>query len=284
MLVLRMEDLDHPKVKPGAAEEALDDLRWLGLDWDEGPDIGGPHGPYVQSERIETYRVVLEQLAADGRVYPCICTRRDVEAAQSAPHKEDRSPGYPGTCRGRFPNFQAACEARTDGQLPAWRFLVDRAETEFLDRFHGRQQVIQQGPADDFVLARHPDGAGYMLAVVIDDAAMEITEVLRGDDLLDTTPAQLLLQEALGLPRPDYLHVPLVVGPDGKRLAKRHGDTRIRTLRESGTQPEEVVGWLASTCGWARAGERRQATDLLESYDLKTISKNPVVLDATPWA
>ncbi len=276
-LILRMEDLDHPKVKPGAAEEALDDLRWLGLDWDEGPDLGGPNAPYVQSQRTAFYRDALERLMGLGLVYPCACTRRDVERANAAPHADERDGAYPGFCLHRFGTFDEARVARGDGQQPAWRFRAPADAVRFDDAVHGPQRVDIARTVGDFVLARHPDGAGYQLAVVVDDYLMGVNEVLRGDDLLETTAQQIAVAEALGYPRPRYAHVPLVVGADGRRLAKRHGDTRLRAFREAGVAPERIVGWLAQSCGWAEHGEQCRPTDLLERFDLSTLSRQPVV-------
>mgnify|MGYP001047022052 CR=1 FL=1 len=293
-VILRMEDLDHPKVKPGAAHAALADLRWLGLDWDEGPDVGGPHAPYVQSQRIEHYAAALAALQAKGRVYPCACTRRDVAAGQSAPHAGDTGPVYGGHCRGRFPDYPAAARHRNatfgaqalapsvrDGdvnRLPAWRF-IPKGITEFPDGFHGVQRDHVATSTGDFVIARHANGAGYMLAVVVDDAGMGITEVVRGDDLLPATHLQLQLYRALELRAPRFVHVPLVVSEDGKRLAKRHGDTRIETLRQSGIDAATVVGLLAWWCGWTRWGAKTTPHDLLACYRLDAIPCRPVVLD-----
>ncbi len=277
-IVMRMEDLDHPKVKPGTAEQALADLCWLGLDWDEGPDCGGPHASYVQSERIAYYRKALCQLADARMVYPCTCSRSDVESAQSAPHVGDDGPRYPGTCRDRYSSFEAARAALLDDRIPAWRFRVSDECVRFVDGFHGPQDQHVHEVVGDFVIARHKDGAGYMLAVVVDDAAMGITEVLRGDDLLSTTHRQILLYQALGLTCPQFIHVPLVVSPDGRRLAKRHGDTRISALREQGVSPETIVGMLAHWCGWAEWGETLMPQDLLPRFDLTTLPKEPTVL------
>ena len=278
-LVMRVEDLDHPKNKAGAAESALRDLRWLGFDWDEGPDVGGPCAPYVQSARKELYAQALERLREAGLVYPCVCARRDVEAGQSAPHAGEVL-FYPGTCRGRFSDYAAARGALPEGRLPAWRFRAAQgAAVSFDDGFCGRLTQDVAAASGDFVLARDPLGAGYMLAVVVDDAAMGVTEVLRGDDLLEATPRQLLLYRALGLTPPAFTHVPLVVGADGKRLAKRHGDTRIAALRESGLSPERVIGLLAWWCGWAACGEELGLRDLLPRYDLGTLQRAPAVFD-----
>ncbi len=280
-LVLRMEDLDHPKNKPGAAVAALEDLRWLGFDWDEGPDVGGPYGPYVQTERRLSYARAMAVLKARGLVYPCVCSRRDVEAGQSAPHAEDGL-YYPGTCRGLFTDFAAARASLPDGRLPAWRFRVPEGEiVRFEDAFRGPYEQDVSALSGDFVLARDEDGAGYMLAVVADDAAMGVTEVVRGDDLLPATPRQLLLYRALGLTPPAFLHVPLVVSADGRRLAKRHGDTRIASLRRAGVPPEKVVGLLAWWCGWAAWGESVALRDLLPRFDLCRLPRVPVVLTPT---
>ena len=288
-LVLRMEDLDHPKVKPGAAQAALDDLRWLGLDWDEGPDVGGPCAPYVQSERVERYAAALRQLQRGGHVYPCVCTRRDVEQGQSAPHLDELSPRYDGACEGRFASYEEALRARlaaagehavvSPNRWPAWRFRA-RGATRFTDAFQGEQHGDVGTAEGDFVLARHPQGAGYMLAVVVDDAAMGITEVVRGDDLLPATHRQLLLYRALSLAPPRFCHVPLVVGEEGRRLAKRHGDTRLAALRERGFAPEAIVGLLAWWSGWAAWGERIRPCDLLARFDLARLPRGPAVLDA----
>ncbi len=279
-LVLRMEDLDHPKVRPAAAVQALDDLRWLGLDWDEGPDEGGPCGPYVQSERTAYYSAALARLQEQGLVYPCVCSRSDVESAQSAPHAGDEGPRYPGTCRGRFDTFDAAAARLPAGRLPAWRFLAPDEPVVADDGFAGRIVANVAARDGDFVLARHREGAGYMLGVVVDDGHMGITEVLRGDDLLPATHRQLLLYRALALEPPRFIHVPLVVSPGGRRLAKRHGDTRLASLRAQGVSAASVVGLLAYWCGWADRGEECTAAGLLDRFALEAVPRTPVVLTA----
>ena len=287
-LVLRMEDLDHPKVKPGAAAAALEDLRWLGLDWDEGPDIGGPCGPYVQSERTDRYEAALMKLKALGLVYPCVCTRHDVEQGQSAPHAEEVGPRYAGTCRNRFSDYEEALVHRRHllgetgvlpaNLLPAWRFHAEGV-TSFVDEFQGPQTADVNAADGDFVIARHARGAGYMLAVVVDDAAMGIDEVVRGDDLLPATHRQLHLYRALGLQPPRFMHLPLVVNEDGRRLAKRHGDTRISALRQRGLTSSAVVGLLAGWCGWAAWGEEVTPQALIARYDPERLPHAPAVLD-----
>lgn len=276
-VVMRIEDLDHPKVKHGAAAQILEDLRWMGLDWDEGPDVGGRNAPYVQTERMDLYAAALDKLRDAGLVYPCICSRKDVEAGQSAPHASEDGLFYPGTCRGRFAGYDEARDAMEAGRLPAWRFRVaDGTESHYEDVFCGTQRQCIDREIGDFVIARHPRGAGYMLAVVVDDAAMGVTEIVRGDDLLPATHRQLLLYSALGLKAPDFLHVPLVVGPDGRRLAKRHGDTRLSALRAQGITPERLVGYLAWTCGWAERGEQLMPSQLVSQFDLATLPHTPV--------
>ncbi|MHC4885207.1 MAG: tRNA glutamyl-Q(34) synthetase GluQRS [Planctomycetota bacterium] len=278
-MILRMEDLDHPKVKPGTIDQVYSDLRWLGLDWDEGPDRGGPHAPYTQSQRTATYRDHLQRLIDADQVYPCTCSRRDVEAAQSAPHIGEDGPRYPGTCQSRFNSFEEACESLPEDRLPAWRFRSPSQPVQFHDVLHGHQVQDVSETIGDFVLARHPDGAGYQLAVVVDDALMGVTEVIRGDDLLTTTHRQILLYEALGLTPPRFIHVPLIVGRDGRRLAKRHGDTRIAHIREAGMPAEQVVGYLASTCGWCEAGTSITPRALIQRFTLNTLPTSPTVVD-----
>ena len=273
-VVLRIEDLDHPRDKPGAASAAVEDLRWLGFDWDE---------QYVQSERREIYAEATAYLAERGLVYPCVCSRRDVEAAQSAPHTGEQL-HYAGRCRGRFASWDAAAAVRP----PCWRFRVEPGTlVAFDDVFAGRFVQHVDETLGDFPIARDRDGAGYTLAVVVDDILMGVTEVVRGDDLLAATPAQLLVaRELLPLLRrrrpaaavPDYLHVPLVVGPDGRRLAKRHGDTRVAAFREAGHSPEALLGRLAASCGWCAVGERRSLTDLLACFRLDTIPRAAWIL------
>lgn len=264
-LIMRMEDLDHPRDKPGAAAEAIADLKWLGFEWDE---------ECVQSERKALYREALGKLDA----YPCICSRKDVESAQSAPHAGEQL-HYDGKCRGKFGSWREACEASGDGRLPCWRFRTpENSRVEFVDAFAGRYAQDVSATLGDFPLARDEFGAGYTLACTVDDLALGVTEVVRGDDLLPATPAQILVARALGETPPDYCHVPLVVGRDGKRLAKRHGDTRIRAFREAGKTSEELIGFLAFSCGWAEKDERVAIADLVERFDLSTIPREPFMI------
>lgn len=271
-VLFRIEDLDHPKKKPGAAAGMLEDLRWLGLDWDGEP--------LVQSSRLAVYRDALDRLVAAGRAYPCVCTRRDVEQTQSAPHGRDpHTLAYSGRCRGRFASWEDACAALPDGRLPAWRFRAAPGPSAFDDLFLGRRE-LDRSEIGDFAFARDPDGAGYLLACAVDDALSGVTEVVRGADLVDAAHCQIQILEALGLPVPAFCHVPLVVAEDGRRLAKRHGDTRLASLRAAGMPPERVVGLLAWWSGLAPYGAECRPADLLPGFSLGRVPRAPAVLDA----
>jgi len=272
-LILRIEDLDSPRVKAGAAQQAIEDLRWLGLNWDEGPECGGPHTPYVQTERIDLYHEALTRLQRDERVYPCTCTRTDIEAAASAPHIEHEGMIYPGTCAGR-----SASDAVALGDQPfAWRFRTTDQTLEFSDRVAGLQQANVRHDLGDFVVGKMDGSAAYQLAVVCDDHAMGVTEVLRGDDLLPSTFRQMELYSAFGWAPPKFAHVPLVIGTDGRRLAKRHGDTRLATLRNQGVTAENLIGLLAWSCGLRPTREPISASELLGDFDLCRVTREPFV-------
>lgn len=271
-VLLRIEDIDGPRVKPEATAQTIEDLRWLGLDWDG--DVA------VQSTRLDRYRAAADRLVAQGRAYPCVCTRSEIEDAASAPHEAgDDGPVYPGTCRGRFPDLAAARAAT--GREPALRCRVAVAAVPFDDGFAGAQPGRVRG---DFVVQKRDGGPAYQLAVVVDDAAQGVSEVLRADDLLPSTPRQLLLYDALGLPAPRFLHVPLVVGADGRRLAKRHGDTSLRAFRRAGVAREQLVGHLAHLCGLRPRGGRCTPRDLLAGFDLAVVPRGPVRGDDFPGA
>jgi glutamyl-tRNA synthetase len=273
-VILRMEDIDSPRVKRGAAEQAIEDLRWLGLDWDEGPDVVGPHAPYVQTQRMELYRDTLEKLKAAERVYPCTCTRSDVEAAASAPHFGQEGPIYPGTCAGCHVVDAPAATAFI------WRLRTTKQQRQFDDLARGRQSRNVAQELGDFVIAKADGSPAYQLAVVVDDHAMGVTEVMRGDDLLPSAFRQLELYDFFGWRAPQFAHVPLVVGPDGRRLAKRHGDTRLATLRESGVSAERLVGLLAWSCGLIDAKETVQPRELVAAFDLTRLRREKWVFTA----
>ena len=233
-LVLRVEDLDRERCRPEYVNSLLEDLRWYGLRWDEGPDIGGDAESYVQSERMDLYRDARRMLAAAGAIYPCTCTRRDVERAARAPHAGEHETIYPGTCR---PSQVAPVDTEFPGAAN-WRFRTLSSEpVVFTDGQAGRQEFVCGQDFGDFIVWRKDGVPAYQLAVVVDDAAMRITEVVRGEDLLSSTAQQILLYRALGYPVPAFYHAPLVRGADGQRLAKRSGAHSLRALREAGVNP-----------------------------------------------
>ena len=261
--MLRVEDLDPPRVIAGAEASIRQDLEWLGMDWDEGPEFGGPHGPYHQSQRTEHYRRALQRLRQDGHLFDCSCSRREVAAASNAPHGE-LGPRYPGTCRSGV---------QRPGQPISIRFRMSPPAPVFEDGLHG---TITADVCDDFIVRRSDGLFAYQLAVVADDAEMGITEVVRGDDLLSSTPRQLALFDALGAAPPRFFHIPLVLGPDGKRLAKRHGAIAIGAYRERGVAPEQIVGALAATLGIIPPGEGATPRELLTAFDASTLEIHPV--------
>ncbi len=238
VLVLRDEDLDPQRSKSEYSVAMLEDLRWLGIDWQEGPDIGGPFGPYRQSERREFYLEAWRKLRDFGAIYPCTCSRKDLASAAAAPNDIDDEPIYSGRCRER-------AAAAGNYELPAgvnWRFRVpDGDRIPFCDEHQGPQTFIAGRDFGDFLIWRRDDVPAYQLAVVVDDAAMRITEVVRGVDLLKSTARQLLLIRALDLPVPSYFHCDLIRDTSGVRLAKRHDALSLRSLRQSGRSPDEVL-------------------------------------------
>ena len=273
-LIFRVEDLDAERVRPGMAEAAVADLRWLGLDWDEGPDIGGPNAPYEQSRRLDRYETALEALIRAEAVYPCTCTRADIARAASAPHAEDEGPTYSGTCSGR--SAGDAEGLRRAGRPFAWRFRIGADEIGWVDQFRCPCRLDPARLGGDFVVGRSVGGPSYQLAVVVDDAMMGVDQVVRGDDLLPSTPRQILIAGALGLESPSYAHLPLVIGPDGRRLAKRDRSLKLSTLRESGLPGDRIVGRIAFGCGW-RADHRPTAPrDLIGRVD-------PLAIPREPW-
>jgi glutamyl-tRNA synthetase len=264
-VVLRIEDIDSPRVKAGAAESLRRDLEWLGLDWDGEP--------MVQTERVGVYEQALRSLQARELVYPCTCTRSDVERAASAPHLDHEGPIYPGTCAG----WRVADAVALSDRPYCWRLRTPSGPIAFDDRLRGPTTIDIGG---DFVVWKSVGTPAYQLAVVVDDAAQGVSEVVRGDDLVPSTPRQILLYRMLGLAPPAFVHVPMVVGPDGRRLAKRHGDTRLSTLRDNGIRAESLLGLLAWSCGWLDYLAPVRAAELLPLFRLDTIPRTPFVLTA----
>jgi len=212
----------------------LEDLLWFGFRWQEGPDLSGPFAPYSQSERLPFYRAAFEQLKASGTIYPCSCSRQDVLRAATAPHAGEDEPIYPGTCRPPHADPPPAAKVN-------WRFRVPDGETiAFTDGYFGSQQFVAGKDFGDFIVWRHDDVPSYQLAVAVDDAAMKITEVVRGEDLLKSTARQLLVHRALNLVPPQFYHCPLMTDDSGVRLAKRHDALSLRALRKAGVTPAEL--------------------------------------------
>ncbi|MGA2569181.1 MAG: tRNA glutamyl-Q(34) synthetase GluQRS [Terracidiphilus sp.] len=259
VVVMRMEDLDPDRSRPAYADAALDDLRWLGIRWQEGPDKGGPFAPYMQSKRRAFYLEVWRKLLRTGRLFPCLCSRKDLETALGAPHERaqtshgggkfdtlDEEPLYPGTCR-RFLGGTPRLPGPTadEPEMPGntnWRFRVPDGETiEFVDRNLGPQRFVAGKDFGDFVVWRRDGVPSYQLACVADDAAMGITEVVRGADLLKSTARQILLNRALGYKNPAWFHCRLVVDHNGRRLAKRHDALSLRALRQRGLTPMNIL-------------------------------------------
>jgi glutamyl-tRNA synthetase len=241
-LILRNEDLDPDRSQPPFYRAMIEDLRWLGLDWEEGPDVGGPFGPYTQSQRHSLYRDAWQHLLDGGWLYPCRCSRKDLAAAMQAPHDDEGI--YPGTCRPAA--GQPIIASQPSGAN--WRFRVpDGQAIEFEDRHFGSQRFVAGQDFGDFLVWRRDDLPSYQLAVVVDDAAMQITEVVRGADLLKSTARQILLAQALRLSSPAWYHCDLLRDDQGQRLAKRHDALSLRTLREQGKQREELLARLHIT-------------------------------------
>lgn len=270
-VILRMEDLDAGRVREGAAQEAEAVLRWLGLDWDEGP--------LVQSADLLPYRQALEWLKNMGSIYPCSATRKEIEQAASAPHKSDGETRYPGINRPAAGRGIEPAEAMHDvlaDDAYAWRLIVPDGPVDFVDELLGPQSVDVQAQVGDFAVATKAGLPAYQLAVVVDDARQGVTDVVRGDDLLNSTPRQVLLYEVLGLGAPPrYWHLPLVAGADGRRMAKRDDAVRLTTYLDAGVPGERVVGLLAKWAGLADARAAVSAEQFAQRLDPDRIAYDP---------
>lgn len=322
-VLLRIEDL-LPECAPHLPG-LLDDLAWLGLDWDQTPQLGDVWQPVsaisgggkvteglcIQSKRFDLYDHVLDVLGQRGLVYPCICTRKDIEQASRAPHQEDRGLAYPGTCAGRFGSVQDALQADADRQAAlgkpplgvALRLKVPDMPQHFVDQLCGPQEVSLPATSGDIVVRRKDGGHAYMLAVVVDDLAQGVTHVLRGDDLLEVTGQQLAVyaalqqtgqsqqrksgpwqafwQRAVQWQPPQHAHVPLVLGDDGRRLAKRNASLHVNQLRAAGVAPAAVRRWIAQSCG---LGPLDSLTEMAEAFSLASLPRHPVVFGAAELA
>ncbi len=267
-MVLRIEDLDVARCPQRYAKQLEADLLWLGLDWDEGPLVGGAHGPYEQSARTALYEAALHKLEALGLVYPCFCTRAELHAA-SAPHREDGQVVYPGTCR-TLTAAEAAERAKI--RAPALRLRVPDEEIFFRDGHMGPQRQSLAQECGDFLLRRSDGMFAYQLAVVVDDAAMGVTEVVRGADLLSSTPRQLLLYRLLELSPPSFFHHPLLLDSRGRRLSKRDADAGLQTL-QARYAPEELLGKLAFLAGFNPTARPKSAAELLSDFDWSRVPR-----------
>ncbi|CAB3394914.1 Glutamyl-Q tRNA(Asp) synthetase [Kyrpidia spormannii] len=271
--VLRVEDLDPDRSRDVYAEALREDLTWLGLDPDEGFGVGGLHAPYRQSERVDRYEAAFRALRERGEVYPCFCTRSRVREAERGAALAPHGPltGCPGRCAERPERERRRLVA--EGERPHWRYRVRRIRDEWEDGCRGHQRWERGEGNWDPILRRRDGTFGYMLAVVVDDGEMQITDVLRGDDLLTATPIQRDLFETLGLPVPRYAHVPLLVDSAGRRLSKRHGALALRELRRSGVKPEAVIGRLAAWAGCVERPEPCRPGELIGLLNLAKVGR-----------
>ncbi|HEX5473924.1 MAG TPA: glutamate--tRNA ligase [Vicinamibacterales bacterium] len=268
--VLRIEDTDAERSSWDMVAGIVDGLRWLGLDWDEGPDIGGPHAPYFQSERLDRYRAMADALVRGGRAYYCYCTQAEIQRKRADAEASGRAWMYDRACTRRSPEELAALQA--SGAPRAIRFLVPEGQTRFDDLVHG-PIVFDNANIEDFVVLRSDGHPTYHLSVVADDVEMAITDVVRGDDHISNTPKQVLLYQAVDRRPPRFAHVPLILGPDKKRLSKRHGATSVMEYHRLGYLPEAMVNFLA-LLGWSPGGDRElfSRDELIAHFTLEGIS------------
>ena len=278
--VLRIDDTDPERSTEENTQQILRSMRWLGLDWDEGPQVGGDHGPYFQKQRADHYQAALEKLIANGSAYPCFCTPEELEAARAAAKERgDSFQGYQRTCRDIDP--QEAKRRIEAGEPHVWRLKVPEGHGPIVvdDAVHG-PCTFEACELDDMVLVRSDGTPTYNFATVVDDAEMGITHIIRGDDHLSNTPRQILVFEALGAPVPTFAHLSMILGPDGKKLSKRHGATSVEEYRDCGYLPEAMVNYLA-LLGWSLDGETTIVPPevIAQRFSLDRISKNPSVFD-----
>jgi nondiscriminating glutamyl-tRNA synthetase len=277
-MVLRIEDTDVERSEARYEDQLIADLKWLGLDWDEGPDLGGPYAPYRQSERLESYREHAERLLEQGKAYLCFCTEEDLQKERERAQAEHRQPIYSGKCRAIDP--AAASRRRTSGESCAIRLRIPEHPIRFHDIVHGAVEFSNELVSDPIIL-RSNGMPVYNYVVVIDDALMKITHVIRGDDHLSNTPKQVALYEALGWPMPEFAHLSTILGSDRERLSKRHGATSIANFRDMGVLPEALVNYLV-LLGWAPSGGTREIftrEELVKEFSLKRVTPSAAVFD-----
>lgn len=272
--LLRIDDLDASRNVEGAAERIEEDLFRLGLEFDAGPQLDDGRGPYLQSLCGDRYREALERLKASGHLFACSCTRRELKAIASAPHAGEEGPPYPGICRAKHLPFD------DEGQTVAWRLRVEPGEVGFFDRLCGpiRQDVAAE--VGDFVVRRKDGVVAYHLACVVDDAFQGVTEVVRGKDLIPSTPRQILLYRALGLDPPAFAHVPLFVDEEGHRLSKRRGEKTLRAWLDEGVPAFAILGWIGAAAGVCRTGDELDAETLAELLDDEVLREECFVIES----
>jgi len=275
--ILRIEDTDASRVTEEAFHGVMDSLRWLGIDWDEGPDVGGPYSPYRQSQRMDVYRDTTERLLSQGDAYPCYCTDEELAERRAAARARGQPEGYDGRCRNLSEAERKPFEA--EGRPHAIRFRMPEREWVTRDLVKGEVRWAA-GHLKDFVLMRSDGSPVFLLAVAVDDMLMGVTHVIRGDDLLDSAPRNTAVIEALGGTPPSYAHVPQVNGPDRKPLSKRHGSTSVEAFREQGILPEALMNYLA-LLGWSKDAETTfiLKEELVEAFEIERVSKNPARFD-----
>jgi glutamyl-tRNA synthetase len=278
--VLRIEDLDSQRSKAAFIEANIAELCWLGLDWDEGPDVGGKYAPYLQSRRFDLYQQALETLQAKGHIFECYLSRKDLQEVASAPHEKMSVYGL----RERRLNEQIKRQKQEEGKRPSLRFRVSDKTIRLEDSVHGLQLFSALSEVGDFVVKRADGEWAYQLAVVVDDITMKITEVVRGEDLLSSTAAQVLLYEALGATPPHFAHVPLLADETGLRMSKRKGSLTLTSLKEAGVQPKRLVGLLAFSLGLLPEPREVSPRDLLACYRLEAYDAALLGLDLSHLA
>ena len=278
VMVLRIEDTDVERSEARFESQLLDDLKWMGLDWDEGPDVGGPYGPYRQSDRLATYREHAERLVREGKAYLCFCSQEELERDRAEKLASQLPPVYSGTCRALDP--AEAERRRASGEAAAIRLRIPEHPIRFHDIVHGPVEFASEVVSDP-IIVRSSGIPVYNYVVVVDDALMKITHVIRGDDHLSNTPKQVALYEALGWPVPQFAHLSTILGSDRERLSKRHGATSIANFREMGVLPEALMNYLA-LLGWAPSGGTREIftpEELKKEFSLERVTPSPAVFD-----
>ena len=274
-MILRMEDLDPARSKIEYADQIMEDLAWMGLTYEEGPDCGGAYGPYTQDERRHLYEEALDKIRTKGLLYPCFCSRKDLQAVR-APHRGEGQHVYPGFCRNLSPEEQME---RALKKKPALRFLMPDRMDCYRDLNYGQQCQDLQREVGDFILRRADGVHAYQLAVVLDDALMEISEVVRGADLLSSTHRQRMLYEILGFAAPQFGHVPLLVGNDGERLSKRFRSLDLGQLRAKGWKPEELVGLLLFEAGMMDKEEPISLQEAISIFSWEMMRRDDLRID-----